>query len=392
MQLAVFTSGRQDVGIIAPVLRELAATAGVRTELISGGLHIGRGKAGRGAPKDIEGYRVAASIPAFPDGDSDLAVARAAGETTLQMAETLVTLGSQALLLAGDRSETLAAALAATCLRLPIVHLHGGEESAGAIDNACRHALTKLAHLHCVAHADFRARLIAMGEREDRVHVTGAPALDQAWSTPLDNAEELARSLGRQALGHPLIVMTHHPTTIGGLSPTIEIAAVIDGVRAAVRDRPDALVVMTKANHDAGGGAINHLLAAQASVDSRFMLVDALGTRRYYSLLALADAMVGNSSSGILEAPTFSLPVVNVGERQRGRLRIGAVADAPTQGPAIGAALSRLLASPRAAGVPVATAYGDGHAAARVRAAIEAFAAEPAEARLDKTPRKKGAA
>jgi UDP-hydrolysing UDP-N-acetyl-D-glucosamine 2-epimerase len=242
-----------------------------------------------------------------------------------------------------------------------------------------------------VAHERFAERLKSWGERPDRVYVVGAPALDAAHClTPLEPAA-LARSLGRERLGTPLVLLTHHPTTLGELSAAAEVAAVLDGVRTALAAHPDALVVMTAANVDTGGAAINAALRGAAAADPhRFELVESLGARRYHSMMALADVMVGNSSSGILEAPTYDLPVVNVGDRQRGRLRVGRVADVPVDAGAVGCAVravTDVLTDPVPSRTPRParpTAYGDGRAAHRLLAVLHAIADEPELRRLVK--------
>ncbi|HEX3134836.1 MAG TPA: UDP-N-acetylglucosamine 2-epimerase, partial [Planctomycetota bacterium] len=175
MKIAVFTSGRQDWGILAPVVRELVNSSRLSASIIAGGMHCRDGR----RPERLDDRVIDVLLPILPMSDDVHEVARIAGETTTAVASALKRVGAEALLLVGDRTETLAAGLAATCLCLPIIHLHGGEETAGAIDNTCRHALTKLSHLHAVAHPSFRDRLIAMGERPDRVVVSGAPAIDQ---------------------------------------------------------------------------------------------------------------------------------------------------------------------------------------------------------------------
>jgi UDP-hydrolysing UDP-N-acetyl-D-glucosamine 2-epimerase len=381
MKIAVFTSGRQDWGILAPVCRAIAASPALGLRLIAGGMHLRDG-----VPATLDDLAIDAIVPARSVGDDDAAVAVGAGETVIAVAAALDLVAAESLLVVGDRTETLAAAVAATCLRLPIVHLHGGEETAGAIDNACRHAITKLSHLHFVAHPAYAERVMAMGERPDRVFVCGAPALDQLLSLTLLDEAALAKDLGRPGLGHPLVVLTHHPTTLGIVAPADEIAAVLAGLDAALADRLQALVVATRANDDSGGGAINAILAKRAaSKPARFLLAGDLGARRYYSLLERADLMVGNSSSGILEAPSFSLPVVNVGDRQRGRLRLGQIADVPPVAEAIAAAIVAALGKTRRPSPPAPSGFGDGHAAERIRARLEAFAGETPAQRLDKS-------
>jgi len=381
VKTAVFTSGRQDWGILAPVVRELSASPRLTISIIAGGMHCRDGR----RPTQLDDRPIDVLMPILPFSDDDQEVARIAGETTTAMARALIQLGAEALLLVGDRSETLAAGLAATCLRVPIIHLHGGEETAGAIDNTCRHALTKLAHLHAVAHPSFRERLIAMGERPDRVVVSGAPAIDQMLATTLDTPTALAEQLSVAHLGAPLLILTHHPTTLGGLSPQAEITAVLAGVERAIVGLDDARVIMTRANADAGGAAINGLLATLAASDPRFTLAGDLGSVRFWSLLTQAQVMIGNSSSGILEAPSFGLPVINIGDRQKGRLRVHTVIDVPPDAPAIAAAIGDALRLRRVPAPPKPSAYGDGRAAQRIRAAVETFAKDTAAARLTKS-------
>jgi len=316
--------------------------------------------------------RVAAWVAGPPHDDDDLAVARAAAATTDSVAQALVRLRSAALLVVGDRTETLAAGVAATCLRLPLIHLHGGETSTGAIDDACRHALSRLATLHAVAHRGFAARLQRWDIPRARIIVSGAPALDTLLTTPLPDEADLVRHLGRP-LGDPLVLVTHHPATLGA-DPRQEADAIVAGLTLALRATPDATIVCTRPNADAGGRAIAAAWTRAARVDRRWCLVDDLGSVRWWALMARARVLVGNSSSALLEAPSFRLTAVNVGDRQRGRLRLGNVIDAPPDAAAIARAVATALRrTPRGVRAPRATAYGDGRAAARIAAAVAAL-------------------
>jgi UDP-hydrolysing UDP-N-acetyl-D-glucosamine 2-epimerase len=376
MRLVVFTSGRQDWGALAGARDASASSPRLEVRVLAGGMHLRPGAPALEPPPDEV-------VAALPEGDDDLAVARAAGDTTRAVAEALSRLGAEALLLLGDRTETLAAALAATCLRLPIVHLHGGETSTGAIDDACRHAITRLAHLHCVAHPAFRERLIGWGELPERVVVSGAPALDALLGAALPGRGELEAALGRP-LGAPLVLLTHHPASLGVDPPGAEAGALLEGVRAALAGAPDALVVCTRPNVDAGGAEMEAALERHARADPRLLLVRDLGSRRWWGLMAQAQVLVGNSSSGILEAPCFDLPVVNVGPRQEGRLRVVPLQDVPARAEAVTLAVRRALALARPPGTPHASAYGDGRAWARIVEALERLASEPPRARLRK--------
>lgn len=369
MIVTVVTTGRQDWGILAPVARALAAQPGLQLRLVAGGLHL---RAGR--RDQLDGLPVDAWIGGLPDGDDEVAVARAAADAARSLAEVLPSLSADAVLVAGDRTETLAIGLAATCLRLPLIHLHGGETTRGAIDDACRHALTMLSRLHVVAHQGFADRLHSWGIPPGRVVVSGAPSLDAMLAAELPGGDELSAFLGR-GLGAPLVLVTHHPATLGD-DPHREVAALIAGVDQALAACPAALVVATRANSDAGGAVVNAALAGHAGRDRRWLLASDCGSRRWWGLMARAAALVGNSSSAILEAPSFDLAAVNIGRRQEGRLRLGNVLDVPAEAPEIAAALATAIArTPPGPRRPHATAYGDGKASARIAAAVAALAA-----------------
>ena len=276
-------------------------------------------------------------------------------------------LGAHAMLVVGDRSETAAAALGAALARVPIVHLHGGEETEGAIDNALRHAITKLAHLHLVSHPDHARRVQQMGEPDASVHVVGAPGLDNLRRTDLPDRAALEASLGISLVA-PVVIVTEHPATLAG-DPAAEVAALVRAL-----EQVPATYVVTLPNNDAGNEAVRASLQAFVAAGARRIAVEALGEARYVALMRCADAMVGNSSSGLIEAPVVQLPVVNVGDRQRGRLRGANVIDAEATAPAIAAALQRALSPAfRASLAGTTSPYGDGHSADRVRAVLDAW-------------------
>ncbi len=336
-RLVVLTTGRQDYGILRSTILLLRRTPGFEVAVWAGGMHL---QSRFGEPLVAlkrDGVPVARELPFLAEPPSPLADTAAA---LAQVGAALSEEAPDALLLVGDRSEVLAAGLAATLAKIPIVHLHGGEESEGAIDNACRHALTKLSHLHLVSHRVHADRVIRMGEDPATVVVVGAPAMDHAYREDLPGAEALSEELG-MALDPPVVLVTMHPATLGG-SAGEEVAAV-----AGAMGQVPATYVVTAPNADAGGKEIGDYWRRWATDRKRVALVDALGDRRYWAMLRLADAVLGNSSSGIIEAPALGVPVVNVGDRQRGRLRYGPVADVPAAEDAVAAALREALAAGR---------------------------------------------
>lgn len=375
--VAIYTSGRQDWGILEPVIRRLDA-CDVVPQIIAGGLHLRDG-----LPPAVGLVTVSETLDDLPADSSDAAIAAAAARTVAGLSAALARLAPEALLVVGDRIETLAAGLAATALRVPLIHLHGGETTLGAIDDRCRHALTRLAALHCVAHEAYRARLLAWGEPAERIVVSGAPALDALYRADLPDGEELAAQLTRP-LGPPLILVCLHPATLGA-PPAAEAQAVREGIAAAIAGLPQALVVVTRPNRDAGGAVIEAVWRAWAARDARVVLAGSLGSARWWGLMAQAAVLVGNSSSGLLEAPSFDLPVVNVGERQRGRLRAGRIQDVPGEAAAVAEAVRAALADPGPIPRPRRPSpFGDGRAAQRIADAVLSLLALPRAQRLQK--------
>jgi UDP-hydrolysing UDP-N-acetyl-D-glucosamine 2-epimerase len=336
-RLVVLTTGRQDYGILRSTILLLRRSPGFEVAVWAGGMHLQSRFGDPLVALRRDGVPVARELPFLAEPPSPVTDT---AEALAQVGAALSEDAPDALLLVGDRSEVLAAGLAATLAKVPIVHLHGGEESEGAIDNVCRHALTKLSHLHLVSHPVHADRVIRMGEDPATVVVVGAPGMDHAYRDDLPGVEALSEDLG-VALEPPVVLVTMHPATLGG--PAGEEVAAVAGAMGQV----PATYVVTAPNADAGGAEIGDYWRRWATDRKRVALVDALGDRRYWAMLRLADAVLGNSSSGIIEAPALGVPVVNVGDRQRGRLRYGPVADVPAAKDAVAAALREALTAGR---------------------------------------------
>jgi UDP-N-acetylglucosamine 2-epimerase (non-hydrolysing) len=332
-RIAVLTTGRQDYGILRSTLFLLANHPAFELRLWVGGMHL---KSRFGRPVELvrrDGLPISRELdfvaePPDPSGDAARAI--------LEVRAAIEVDRPEMLMLVGDRFETLAAGMAATIERVSIVHLHGGEETEGAIDNAFRHALTKLSHLHLVSHEDHAKRVLQMGEDPAHVVVVGAPGLDNRFRTDLPRREELEATLGI-ALAPAVVIVTVHPTTLA-TDESSEVSAV-----AAAIERIPATYVITQPNADPGGTAIRDFWSRWARGRNNVVITNALGERLYWGLLRHADAVLGNSSSGILEAPALGVPVVNVGDRQKGRARHGDVTDTPVIAGAIVGALEGAL-------------------------------------------------
>lgn len=310
--IAILTSGRQDWGILHSTAVAIRAHPDLELRLLIGGMHLSRRHGHTVDDVLADGFEPDATLPWLgTDYAADPPAPDQAAAALQAVAAALQELRPEALLLVGDRLETAAAALAATLERVPIIHVHGGEQTLGAFDDALRHAITKLSHLHLVSHEEHARRVIAMGEDPSSVHVVGAPGLDASVRQDVASRGELARDLDLP-LDPPIVLVTVHPATLGR-GPMAEAAAVV-----AAMDAVPATYVITLPNSDPGGDAIREMIADASNKPGR-VLVDSLGARRYWGLLRIADAMLGNSSSALIEAPAVDLPAVDVGDRQAGR-------------------------------------------------------------------------
>lgn len=364
-RIALVTGGRADYGLVRPIRAALAARAETTPLLVVAAAHLSAAHGGEASLFDAEGIAADASVDMLVAGDTPLATARSIGAGVAGFAEAFARLRPDALVLVGDRFEILAAASAALALRLPIAHVHGGEVTQGAYDEQIRHAVTKMSHLHFVAAEPFARRVLAMGEEPWRVTVSGAPGLDNLSSVPPMSRAELAAALGFEASGAPLLV-TWHPVTLdrrGGPDGFDALLAVLDGRREPI--------VFTAPNADDGRRSILARLEAFCARRPNARVHGALGTRLYFNAMRHAAAMLGNSSSGLIEAPSFALPVVNIGTRQAGRLRAANVVDCAEDRVEIEAALARALDPRFRESLSGATnPYGDGQAGARIAAVL----------------------
>ncbi len=368
--IAVITATRAEYGLLSRILTGIAAHPKLDLALVVTGQHLMRefGMTVREIERD--GHVIAARVPMRLRGDSGLDIARAMGGLVGGFASALAAIEPDLMLVLGDRYEILAAASAALPLRVPVAHIHGGESTAGAIDDQIRHAVTKLSHLHFPVTDPYRERIIAMGERPDRVFQLGAPGIDNLEHATFRSRRDLFEAL-RLPVDARVGVVTVHPETLGASSTTQLARAVF----AALDATPDVVWACTHPGADPGYRAIKSTLERYARrAPARFRSFVSLG-RDYPSLMRHAALMVGNSSSGILEAPFFSLPVVNVGRRQDGRIRARNVIDVPTSDAiAVRAAIVAALDQPRR---KVANPYAARDTCARIVATLAEVALGP---------------
>lgn len=377
MRVAVVTGSRADYGLLRPTIAALRDDPRFELELLVTAMHLDPVHGLTVAEIQADGHRFArVPIPGEQGISGD--VARRLGAATLAFTEALSAATPDVLLVLGDRFEILAASLAATALELPIGHLHGGELSEGSLDDATRHCVTKLAHLHFVATRAYAERVCQLGEEPWRVHVVGAAAIESIRSLPLLDRDALAGALELGALRAPLIALTLHSTSLGPERAGAEARAVVEGVEDALAG--SGTVIVTLPNDDPGSEQTRAEMLRWSEASPAVHAYPSLGQLRYLSLLRSADAVVGNSSSALIEAPSFELPVVNIGDRQRGRLLAANVLSCAPVRDEVARTLGRALDPDfRASLAGVPSPYGDGNVSRHI---LEVLAGAPSRDRL----------
>lgn len=364
--ICVATSGRADYGLLLWPMRAIAEADDLGLQVLVTGAHLEPRFGLTVGEIESDGFAIDARVPMGLDGDDPQTLAAASARLLTGAAEALSRLQPDLLIVLGDRYETLALVQAATLLRLPVAHVAGGEVTEGAFDEGLRHAITKLSHLHLVTHDDARRRVVQLGEDPTRVRVVGNPGLDRLRRDPPLSDEALQARLGRP-LGVRNVLATFHPVTVAADHGLSELRALL----AALSDLPpETTIWWTRANADPGGRAVNAEVEAWAAGRLHVQIRDALGAA-YLPLMARCEAVVGNSSSGLLEAPSVRVPTVNIGDRQASRTAGPSVIHARADRADIAQALARAFARD----VPsFDNPYGDGHSSVRI---VEALRAAP---------------
>lgn len=362
-KICVVSGNRADYGLLYWLMKEIAADPALKLQLVVTGAHLSPKFGTTVRVIEDDGFAIDARVDIAPDDDSAQGVARSLGAAVAGIGAALHRLDPALVVLQGDRYEMLAAAAAALVSGVPIAHIHGGEITEGAIDDAIRHAVTKMAALHFVAAEPYRARVIQMGEDPARVFTVGAPGLDHLEKLPLLDRAGVERAL-KLPRGTPYFLVAYHPATLGAGNSTREAETML----AALDRFTDHFVIVTGVNADPGRDRIAGLLRDHVAANAgRAAMHESLGQLRYLSALRHADAVIGNSSSGIIEAPALGVPTVNVGDRQKGRLRARSVIDCAGTADAVAQAIGRALDPVFRKGLKaMALPYGAGGASARI--------------------------
>ena len=345
-------------------MRFLQQAPEVNLQVLATGMHLSPEYGNTWMAIERDGFKVDRKVEMLLSSDTSRAMAKSTGIGLSGMADAFEELSPDLILLLGDRFEILAAATAAALMRIPVAHIHGGEATEGAIDDSLRHAITKLSHLHFASTEAYRQRIIQMGEHPDRVFNFGAPGIDSITSLKLLSREELEESIGFK-LGERFLLVTFHPVTLGTAPSSAEMSELL----AALSELPDDIrIVLTLPNADAGGRA----LAAQIREftdehPTRAIAFTSLGQLRYLSAMKHCLAVVGNSSSGVIEAPSLGVAVVNIGDRQKGRIQAESVINCEPDRVSILAAIAKAITTEfQHSAATVANPYGKAGASEKI--------------------------
>ena len=360
MKIAVVTTSRADYSHLYWPMRTLHEHPDVDLQIIAMASHLSPEFGHTIREIQADGLPVAARIECLLSSDTDVGMAKSIGLGVLSLTDTLAAMRPDLVLLIADRYEMLAPATVCLALRLPIAHIEGGERSEGAIDDAVRNALTKMSHIHFTSTEQARQRVVSLGEEPWRVHRAGAPSLDHLRKSTLPSRSMLEQELSLD-LRRPSIVVAYHPVTLLE-DTTTEMEALFTALGTR-----DEQLLFCYPNADAGSRLLIDRTRRFLEERGNGQVFVNLPALRYWALLREAQAMVGNSSSGIMETASFALPTVNVGLRQKGRLRPRNVLDAPAQADAIADAISTARSEAfRHSLAGMTNPYGEGTAAERI--------------------------
>jgi len=322
-KICVVTGSRAEYGLLRPLMEKISSEKGLELQIVVTGMHLSH-EFGYTAKEIVnDGFIITKKVEMLLSSDTKVAVTKSMGLGMIGFADVLNDLVPDLMILLGDRFEVFVAATAATIAGVPIAHLHGGELTEGAFDESFRHSITKMSHLHFVSTESYRQRVIQLGEQPKQVFNVGAIGIDSIKQLTLMNKTDLEREIGLK-LGKRNFMVTFHPVTLEENTAQEQFSNLLE----ALEQNKDAHVIFTKSNADTDGRIINDMIDKYVASHSQTAVgYSSLGQMKYFSTLQYMDAVVGNSSSGLLEAPSFNIATINIGDRQRGRIKADSVID-----------------------------------------------------------------
>jgi GDP/UDP-N,N'-diacetylbacillosamine 2-epimerase (hydrolysing) len=336
-KICIFTGSRAEYGLLRGVMQGIQDSPELTLQVVATGMHLSPEFGMTIQEIGADGFEPDETIEILLSGDTPTAICKSMGLAMIGYGEALQRLKPDIVVVLGDRFETFCMAAAAQVSQVPLAHIHGGETTEGAIDEAFRHSITKMSHLHFASCEEYRQRIIQLGEVPDRVFNVGALGVENILRTSLMERSELAEAIGFN-LEKPYFLVTFHPVTLEKDASEAQFQALL----GALDEFTEYNVIFTKANADTDGQVINRLIDDYAEKrPERCLAVASLGALRYLSAMKYATAVIGNSSSGIIETPSFKIPTVNIGDRQKGRVRAESVVDCEPSTDSIKAAIHK---------------------------------------------------
>lgn len=363
-KICIVTGSRAEYGLLYWLMKEIQADPDLQLQIVATGMHLSPEFGLTYKVIEEDGFILDAKVEMLLASDTPIGIAKSMGLGVIGFADTLGLLRPDILVLLGDRYEILAAAQAAMVARIPIAHIAGGDVTEGAFDEAIRHCITKMAHLHFVTNEISARRVRQLGENPEYIFNIGSPGLDCIKRIKLIGRSELEKTLDFKFMEKNLLV-TFHPVTLETQPAETqfqELLTALDNLGENIG------IIFTKPNADTGGRAIIRLLDSYVATHPNARAFTSLGQARYLSVMSQVDAVVGNSSSGLYEAPSFGKPTVNIGDRQKGRLQASSVINCAQEAGAITEAILLALASDCSDSI---NPYGDGSGSVRIKDSLK---------------------
>lgn len=368
-KVTVLTATRAEYGLLKPLLERLNGDTSIELSIVVTGAHLSPEFGLTYQEIENDGYTIDKKIEILVSADTPSSISKSMGLAMIGFADYFSDEKPNLLVVLGDRYETLAVAISAMNERIPIAHLYGGETTEGAIDESIRHAITKLSYLHFTSTEESRSRVIQLGEQPDRVFSVGAMGIENVLQEKLMNKTELEAAIDFK-LDKPYVMVTFHPVTLEDNNTAEQFQALLE----TCKKHKNLKFIFTKANSDANGRIINQMIDIFVKGNDHAVAFTSLGITRYLSALRYCTLVIGNSSSGLLEAPSFGIPTINIGDRQKGRLQAESVINCEPTKEGIGQAIVLALTEEfKNKAAKTVNPYGDGNTSDKIIATIEDF-------------------
>jgi len=373
LKVCVVTGTRAEYGLLYWLMKEIEKTESLELQIIVTGMHLSPEFGLTYQQIEKDGFKISKKVEMLLSSDTEVGISKSIGLGMIGFTDALADLKSNILVVLGDRFEILSAVVAAMIGKIPVAHLHGGELTEGAVDEAIRHSITKMSHLHFTATTEYKNRVIQMGEQPHRVFNVGAAGIDNIKKLELLSKEEFEKSINFK-LGLKNLLVTFHPATLETATAEIQF----ENLLSSLGKLDNTKIIFTKTNADTDGRIINEMIDRFVfeNQDSTIAFTS-LGQLRYLSALQHIDGVVGNSSSGLLEAPSFLIGTINIGDRQRGRIKADSVIDCDPTVDSITKALERLFSTTFYESLKkIVNPYGNGGTAEKIVTIIKDYPLE----------------